>query len=396
MWHTPRIANRYFQLTHDANEAMIPILASTAGPILSEDMGLLMTSDKVLDYYSFQYSQLARAGRWDQAWELEQLRNRRRPLVILEGGTRLDVDRYQRFTRDFLSELDRNYRHARTVGKFKLYEPDPLQHERHIRFGEQLALVGWSLDVAPNLMPGDTITLTTVWQAQKTPAQTYTAFAHLVDGNGQGWAGDDHQPYSGLYPTSIWNAGEMVRDTFVMTVPTDAPPGLYGVEVGWYDSRTQQRLAVGEGSSFRVAVLPVNWEGTGEQSMTPLRVSFGDAISLEGFAWQLKRGALEVALGWSAKAYLDKDYTVFLHLVSQGAEREVVAQSDGPPLNGEWPTSLWLPGMTLDDTRTISIPDGLSNGTYELLVGLYDPHTGERLRLSDGSSILRLAEIPLP
>jgi hypothetical protein len=396
MWHTPRVANRYFRLTHDSNEAMIPILARTPDPILSEDMGLLVTNGKVLDYYSFQYSQLARAGRWDQAWELDQLRDGRRPLVILEGGTRLDVDRYQRFTREFLSELDRSYRHARTVGKYELYEPDPLQHERRVEFGEQLALAGWSLHAAPDLMPGGTITLTAVWQAQQAPAQTYTAFAHLVDRDGQGWAGDDHQPYDGLYPTSAWGAGEMVRDIFVMTVPAGAPPGLYRVEVGWYDPRTQVRLPVGEGSSFRVAVLPVSWEGSGLQATTPLGISFGKVISLEGFAWQLHPAALEVTLGWSAGAYLDRDYTVFLHLVAPGGEGEVVAQSDGPPMDGEWPTSLWLPGMTLDDTHTIQIPPELPPGTYHLLAGLYDPATSERLTLPDGSDSLLLTEITLP
>jgi hypothetical protein len=188
----------------------------------------------------------------------------------------------------------------------------------------------------------------------------------------------------------------MVRDTFVMMVPAGAAPGLYGVEVGWYDPRTQVRLPVGEGSSFRVAVLPVSWEGSALQAMTPLGTSFGGTISLEGFSSQSHPDALEVTLGWSAEAHLDRDYTVFLHLVSPGAGGEVVAQSDGPPLDGEWPTSLWLPGMTLDDTHTIPIPAALPPGTYHLLAGLYDPATGERLTLPDGSDSLLLTEVTLP
>jgi hypothetical protein len=101
-------------------------------------------------------------------------------------------------------------------------------------------------------------------------------------------------------------------------------------------------------------------------------------------------------LGWSTDAYLDRDYTVFLHLVSPEGEGAAVAQSDGPPLDGEWPTSLWLPGMTLDDTHIIPIPAELPSGTYELLVGLYDPASSERLTLADGSDSLLLAEITLP
>jgi len=414
MWHTPRVADRYLALTRRSNEEIAPHLAGTPDPIVSEDMGLLVTSGKGLDYYAFQYSQLARAGRWDQAWELGQLRDRAFSKVILERGTRLDVDRYQRFTREFLSELDRNYRHAGTVGKYELYEPDPLQHERRAEFDDLLALVGWSLhgpmdqpgltdpggEPGQSLAPGDTLTLTVVWQAQRPMTTDYTAFAHLVGETGQGWAGDDHQPHQGLYPTSAWGAGEMVREAFTLTVPAGAPPGLYHIQVGWYDPATGERLPVGKGDTVRLAVVPVSWVGTGTQAVTPLNARFGEAVALEGYAWQVNPEAVLVTLRWSAGAYLDADYTIFVHLVDPEDGDRLIAQGDAPPLGGRWPTSLWLPGMVLDDVYTISRSLDPSNasssgsslppGTYHLLVGLYDPVTGDRLALPDGSDTVRL------
>jgi hypothetical protein len=385
---------------------MIPILAGTPDPIISEDMGLLLTNDKVLDYYSFQYGQLARAGRWDQAWELGQLRDRRLSAVILEQGTRLDVDRYQRFTREFLSELDRNYRHAETVGKYEIYEPDPLQHERRVDFGDQLSLLGWSLHApvdpagkslsGQGLEPGDMVTLTVVWQAQQPLSIDYTAFAHLVGEGGLGWAGDDHQPYDGLYPTNAWESGEMVRDTFTLTVPDDAPPGLYDIEVGWYDPSSQTRLPAGEANSFRVAVLPVSWAGYGTQAITPVGAQFGGAVMLEGYAWQTGGEGLGVTLRWSAYDHLDADYTVFVHLVDPDGGDRVLAQGDAPPLDGRWPTSLWLPGLVLDSTHLLQLPSDLQAGIYHLLVGLYDPATSERLTLPDGTDAVRLTNITLP
>lgn len=394
-WHTPHVAQDYLRLTRQSNEAIAPVLAGTPDPIVSEDMGLLVTNGKVLDYCSFQYSQLARAGRWDQAWELGQLRDRRFSLVILEQGTRLDVDRFQRFTREFLSELDRNYQRTRTVGKYELYEPDPLQHERQVDFGNQLALVGWSLHAPPDLRPGEPFSLTVVWQAQQTLEADYTAFAHLVDEAGQGWAGDDHQPYDGLYPTSGWGPGEMVRDTFTLTVPADAPPGLYDVQVGWYDPVAKERLPVEGGSSFRVAVLPVDWVGTGGEALAPLGARFGNAIVLEGYGWQAEPEAVRTILRWSADAVPDADYTVFVHLVDPEDGDRLVAQRDGPPLNGRWPTSLWLPGVSMDDVYTISLPPDLPPGTYDLLVGLYDPLTGDRLPLPDGADAVRLTGLTI-
>lgn len=401
MWHTPRVANRYLRLTRQSYEEMAPILAQTPDPIFAEDMGLLVAYDKTLDYHSFEYSQLALAGRWDQSWELGQLRDRNRSLVILETGTRLNVDRYQRYTRAFLSELDRNYKHTRTVGKYALYEPDPLQHERRAKFGDQLALVGWSLHAAPDVKPGDTISLTIVWQAQQALTTDYAAFAHLVDERDQGWAGDDHQPYDGLYPTSTWGAGEMVRDTFTLTVPGDTPPGLYDVLVGWYDPATQQRLPVGDGNSARVAVVPVDGDETSEQAMSPLEARFGipagsSAITLEGYHSEIDSEAVRVTLRWSADGYLDTNYTVFVHLVAPEGEGQALAQGDGPPLDGRWPTSLWLPGVVLDDLHIIPLPTDLPAGTYHLLVGLYDSRTGERLLLPNGSDAVHLTGIDLP
>jgi hypothetical protein len=391
MWHTPREADRYLQLTRQSNEAIVPIVDRTPDPIVSEDMGLLVTNGKVLDYCSFQYSQLARAGRWDQAWELGQLRDGRFSMVILEQGTRLDVDRYQRFTREFLSELDRNYRHARSVGKYELYEPDPLQHERRAEFGDQLALLGWSLQAPVTLEAGEPFSLTVVWQAQQALETDYAAFAHLVDEGGQGWAGDDHQPYDGLYPTSAWGAGEMVRDQFALTVPAGAPPGLYDLQVGWYDPASGERLLVGEGNTVRVAVLPVGSTGTKPQTLTSADARFGDLITMEGYTWQASPRAVQVTLRWSADVFLDTDYTVFVHLVDPEDGDRMVAQGDAPPMGGRWPTSLWLPGVAVDDVHTTTLPPDLPAGTYSLLVGLYDPVTGARLPLPEGRDALRLS-----
>jgi hypothetical protein len=396
MWRTPQVADRYLTLTRQSNEGMAPILAGTPDPIISEDMGLLVTNDKVLDYYSFQNSQLARAGRWDQSWELGQLRNRNLTLVVLERGTRLDVDHYQRFTREFLSELDRNYRHASTVGKYEVYKPDPLHHELRAEFGEDLALVGWSLDAPAEVRPGETITVTVVWQAQQPMATDYTAFAHLVDGDGQGWAGDDHQPHDGLYPTSAWGPGEMVRDTFTLSVPDGAPPGLYDIHVGWYDSITGERLPSDSGSTFRVAVLPVDGAATAAKPFTPLGARFGEVISLQGYRLEVDPEMVRVTLRWLAEDHLDTDYTVFVHLADAENGDQMLAQSDAPPLSGRWPTSLWLPGTAVDDLHTIPFPPHLPPGAYELLVGLYDPTTGERLTLAGGGDALPLAKINLP
>jgi hypothetical protein len=48
----------------------------------------------------------------------------------------------------------------------------------------------------------------------------------------------------GTYPTTAWQPGERITDKYTLTLPEGIPPGDYRVRVGWYQSDTQQRVAV--------------------------------------------------------------------------------------------------------------------------------------------------------
>ncbi|MEW5718737.1 MAG: hypothetical protein AB1817_08940, partial [Chloroflexota bacterium] len=217
-----------------------------------EDMGALATSVKPVVYYTFQYSSLARSGKWDQRWELNGLRDGAFPLVILERGTREDVDHYRRFTREFVSALDRYYARTQTIGKYEIYTPAPLAHLQAADFGDALALVGWSAQ--PETLNAETLNLAIVWQAKRALTRRHTAFVHLTQSSGEKVTQDDHEPFGGIYPTTRWAANEMVRDVYALNVPRDLPPGKYLVRVGWYDSETGDRLPV-PGSADNAVVL---------------------------------------------------------------------------------------------------------------------------------------------
>ncbi|MCL6646801.1 MAG: DUF2079 domain-containing protein [Chloroflexi bacterium] len=84
-----------------------------------------------------------------------------------------------------------------------------------------------------------------------------------------------------------------------------------------------------------------------------------------------------VELVWRAEARLARDWSVFLHLVA--ADGKLIAQHDGPPLGGVRPTSSWEAGEYLVDPRRLPLPSDLPPGEYQLIAGLYDPLSGERL-----------------
>jgi hypothetical protein len=112
------------------------------------------------------------------------------------------------------------------------------------RFGGQIDLLAWKLDGdALHLGPGQTLPLTLYWQAKARPSLDYTIFVHLGPANAPPLAQNDYQPLGGQYPTSLWDTGEVVRDSSELSLPVDIPPGQYELTVGLYDLVTGERLS---------------------------------------------------------------------------------------------------------------------------------------------------------
>jgi len=51
-------------------------------------------------------------------------------------------------------------------------------------------------------------------------------------------------PRGGAYPTTRWRVGEVVVDTYDITLPEGVEIGDYEIEVGLYLAETGQRLGV--------------------------------------------------------------------------------------------------------------------------------------------------------
>ena len=107
-------------------------------------------------------------------------------------------------------------------------------------------------------------------------------------------------------------------------------------------------------------------------------VTFGEHIALAGYDVQYEGDLLRVTLNWHCLAAPEQSYTVFMHLYGPAAGPPV-AQQDGPPVYNYVPTTFWQAGDRIYDEKTITLPADLSPGDYTLVVGLYDPATGERL-----------------
>ena len=75
---------------------------------------------------------------------------------------------------------------------------------------------------------------------------------------------------------------------------------------------------------------------------------------------------------------------------------EIVAQADYVPLwDARRPTTTWddPDEIMLGREFTLGLPADLPAGEYQLVSGLYDPVSGQRLLAPDGADYLVLAEI---
>jgi mannosyltransferase len=113
---------------------------------------------------------------------------------------------------------------------------------------------------------------------------------------------------------------------------------------------------------------------------------FGETITLTGYAVSdttIRPGeALAVTLFWRADAPVEARYKVFVHLYYP--DGTIAAQHDGEPGGGLRPTDGWTPGEVVADNHGLFLPADAPEGSYMLMVGLYDADNGERLPITRG------------
>ncbi len=255
-------------------------------------------------------------------------------------------------------------------------------------FDHRLNLMGYNLD--RRIIPGKPFEVTLFWQNQKRIQQEVKVFVHLLDADGRVTAGVDEPPFN-EYPPSLLPRDEIFPDHHILSTPTQLPPGRYSLEVGVYAPANDSRLPVWINGaqmpddriiipSLKVALVP----SANVLSMQPLSIQFGDSILLSGAnasKEKLKRGeSFQLTLYWRASRRVDRDYTVFVHLLD--AVNKIIAQADHQPRSGTYPTSIWDEGEEILDEVTIAVPANAPIGNVKIAVGLYDLSTGQRLPIT--------------
>jgi hypothetical protein len=237
------------------------------------------------------------------------------------------------------------------------------------------------------------------WELLAPPSANWQVFLHLVNETDAlvaqrdttvDWSEQTCLPGETGLPCTVTTEHEWA-------FPADLPPGLYTIVVGLYDPETGARAPV-----------------TDPAGTTPLQVVLGRVEVLEPFVFAgeiridafvldpqqgelvpftlgerdpedpFAAGRLQVpadvrfALDWGVLAPPSVDWHVFVHLTNEVSE--LVLQSD---VAVDWSERVCDQGQremicTVTTRHEWAFPADLPEGVYAVVVGLYDPVTGER------------------
>jgi hypothetical protein len=235
-----------------------------------------------------------------------------------------------------------------------------------------------------SVQTGNIIAVEICWRVLAQTERDYSILLHIIGPENGLLTNRRTYPGLGLYPTSTWTPGvafcDIVRVPDWKTLPRTQ---LYRVEVALYDQQMEERIPAFAADGTPLAETFVNdirLVVAKPEPLVNLKPELG-AIQLLSYtaaaSWQPGH-EIPLTLKWGVAAPVGQDLQTFVHL-RDPQSGNIIAQADGPPLAGWYPTSWWAAGETVTDDRSFPLPATMSPGTYDLVVGFYDLASGMRV-----------------
>jgi hypothetical protein len=303
---------------------------------------------------------------------------------------------------------------AATVVDYPEAIPLEIGHRVSINYGDQILLVGWD---APSELPvsdSESATQVTLYFSPGSNVRRdVTVVAQLWSIEGQGLSsGPETLLDRWLYPPGQWEEDDIVPLEMTLPIPPGLEAGAYhlGVVVNDWQGRPlpvlgADGLPVAEAAVAGALKMP-RPEPISTEGMRSAQAQFGEAIELIGYRLTDANGAEVTALPpgematlvlyWRAREVVEADYTIFVHVQDSGDA--LIAQHDGQPEGGHYPTSIWGVGEVVATAHPLSLPLE-SSGPYTIYTGLYTWPDLVRLPVTQAGTLIedgraRVVEVP--
>jgi len=269
--------------------------------------------------------------------------------------------------------------------------PEAITHPLHVDrpmaadFEAGMSLLGIDMPAGAGLAVNQPMPITLYFRARNEITGFYTLFIHLADSkNNMIWQFDG-VPVRGLHPTRQWLPGQVFADSYVISARNIPEDGLAILSAGFYDARNpseRQRLMNTAQPVDRVVLAQVRLHSQQDAEETPSSsplATWSNGIQLaEAKVDRDETGAPHfVTLRWQTLSPIHANYTVSVQILD--GQGSLLAQLDQEPQAGNYPTSTWRSGDSIEDRYMFaqSVTDW-----RHLIVLLYD-QSGKRLLLSD-------------
>jgi hypothetical protein len=176
-----------------------------------------------------------------------------------------------------------------------------------------------------------------------------------------------------------WSLGQIVPPLSRWWVGFQIPPDA---EAG------EAKLRLGDTELASYTVIPTDRLFSPPDTTLTINAQFGTVAILSGATVLQNDDTIEITLVWQSLGGAEIDYTVFVQFLDVNGG--YLVGSDAEPAAGSRPTTGWIAEEYIEDSHTIKV-DGLNyTGIGTIIAGMYNPITGERLRLPNGEDYVRL------
>jgi tetratricopeptide (TPR) repeat protein len=180
--------------------------------------------------------------------------------------------------------------------------------------------------------------------------------------------------YAAQDAPAVWVENALARAAITLSLPDDLEP-LTPALVSLKPAHNNQ-------VTMPPALLPVTLNRPESAAVpadaAPVGLRFGESITLDSYTLTARPDALELTLYWQASAPPPEPYQVFVHVVDSAGT--IIAQDDGAPVGGRYPTDQWRAGVVIADARRIALDNPPES--FGVRVGLYRLPDGARLPVS--------------
>ena len=244
-------------------------------------------------------------------------------------------------------------------------------------------LVGYEVETQ-DFHSGETIHLFLYWRGN---GRDETIEAGVIPANGG-------EPVP-LASTTMPQSSGLSRQQIDLLVAADLTSGPYQLYVAAAGSAAQfGHIAVRQKQANFITVADVDIQNRVE-------AQFDEGIDLLGYdlgTTSYRPGeAVPLTLYWQGEGQIDQRYKVFTHVLGEvyniNSNNFLWGQQDNEPGNGRRPTTTWRTSEVIVDAYAIPLDPQAPPGIYQIEVGLYDPISGQRLLLSDGTDFRILTTI---